>query len=87
MDTDDALKLMVKYNGYSDYVESIIDHINGFRRGYVVCPDWLRDPHTVTGWLWFILVCRFGDYGTSPRFGWIEDRDGAMRFLERLMED
>lgn len=87
MNTDDALNLLVKYNGYSDYVKSIINHINGFQGKPVVCPDWLREPDTVVGWLWFILVCRFGDYGTSPRFGWIEDRDGAIRFLERLMED
>ena len=86
MNTDDALNLLVKYNGYSDYVNRIIDHICGFKESPIVCPDWLRDPHSVTGWLWFILVCRFGDYGTSPRFGWIEDKDGAMQLLKYLLE-
>ena len=86
MNTDDALNLLVKYNGYESCVKSIVDHINGFQGKPVVCPDWLRDPHSVTGWLWFILVCRFGDYGTSPRFGWIEDKDGATQFLKSLLE-
>ena len=87
MNTDDALNLLVKYNGYESCVKSIVDHINGFQGKPVVCPDWLRDPHSVTGWLWFILVCRFGDYGTSPRFGWIEDRDSALQFLEYLLAE
>ena len=42
MDTNDALNLLVKYNGYSDYVKSIINHINGFQGKPVACPDWLR---------------------------------------------
>ena len=86
MGTDDALNLLVSYNGYSDYVNRIIAHISGFKRSPITCPDWLRDPHTITGWLWFILICRFGDYGTSPRFGWIEDKDGATQFLKSLLE-
>lgn len=87
MGTDDALNLLVRYNGYQDYVNRIIAHISGFKGRPIVCPDWLRDPHTITGWLWFILVCRFGDYGTSPRFGWIEDKDAAMQFLEYLLAE
>lgn len=31
MGTDDALNLLVSYNGYSDYVNRIIAHISGFK--------------------------------------------------------
>ena len=85
METDDALNLLISYNGYSDYVNRITDHIRGFKGEPIACPDWIRDPHTAAGWLWFILVCKFGDYGTSPRFGWIENKDGAMQFLGCLI--
>ena len=87
MNTDDELTLQDKYNGYECCVESLGDHINGFQWKPVVCPDWLREPDTVVGWLWFILACRFGDYGTSPRFGWIEDKGSAIQFLEYLLAE
>ena len=36
--------------------------------------------------IWMILVIMYGDYGTSPRFGWIEDINGFRAFIERLKE-
>lgn len=33
-----------------------------------------------------ILVFRFGDYGVSPRYGWIEDFDGAVEFIDKLLK-
>ena len=30
--------------------------------------------------LWMIAVWLFGDYGTSPRFGWIDDVDGFRKW-------
>lgn len=37
--------------------------------------------------LWMMLINMFGDYGTSPRFGWIEDIKGYKHFLKLLLED
>lgn len=31
--------------------------------------------------VWSVLVQLFGDYGTSPRVGWVEDTKGAAGFL------
>ena len=31
---------------------------------------------------WMICVCLFGDWGTSPRFGWIEDRESFKTFID-----
>ena len=87
MNTDESLNLLVSYNGYSDYVKNFLGHISASEKDYVTCPEWLKDPHSIAGWIWFILVCRFGDYGTSPRFGWIEDKNGAMKFLRYLLND
>ena len=32
--------------------------------------------------LWSMLVLMFGDYGTSPRTGWIDDITGCIEFIE-----
>jgi hypothetical protein len=36
--------------------------------------------------LWLLLVKMFGDYGTSPRSGWIEKRSECANFLETVVE-
>lgn len=33
------------------------------------------------------LVMMYGDYGTSPRGGWITDMRGAVKWLDEFMED
>lgn len=35
--------------------------------------------------LWMVLVQQFGDYGSSPRSGWIEDTRAAAAFLREQM--
>lgn len=38
--------------------------------------------------IWFLMVCLFGDYGTSPRSGWIDkrNREKALNFLDAVMK-
>lgn len=36
--------------------------------------------------LWLLLVDMFGDYGTSPRTGWIVNRKECADFLESIVE-
>lgn len=38
---------------------------------------------------WMLLVLMFGDYGTSPRYGWInyEQIDDAILFIDWLIEE
>lgn len=35
---------------------------------------------------WIISVTLFGDYGVSPRVGWIEDTDGFYDFIDKITE-
>lgn len=39
--------------------------------------------------LWGTLVCGFGDYGTSPRYGWIRDIDiqPALTVIKEFKEE
>ena len=32
------------------------------------------------------LVMMYGDYGTSPRYGWITDMKGAVKWLDEFMD-
>ena len=32
--------------------------------------------------IWSMLVLMFGDYGTSPHTGWIDDMTGCIEFIE-----
>ena len=34
--------------------------------------------------IWIIAVSMFGDYGTSPRTGWIDDYDGFCKFCNEI---
>lgn len=34
--------------------------------------------------IWMICVCLFGDYGTSPRSGWIENKEEFYRFVDAI---
>ena len=36
--------------------------------------------------LWMMAVCLFGGYGTSPRYGWIEDIDGFRQWCLDVTE-
>lgn len=37
--------------------------------------------------VWMICVLMFGNYGTSPRFGWIEDVDGFRQFIKDICRE
>lgn len=74
------------YNGLEGDVEHLAAHL-GREEGkvsrkdvglYVCCESMEL--------LWMALVQCFGDYGASPRSGWITDTRGAARFLGAAIE-
>ena len=90
MKIEQALNYLVSYNCYDDIVRSLLKHISSFHENEtILSPKGLKygdEGETVEAILWFLLVCMFGDYGTSPRFGWVTDRNGAVKFLQGLIE-
>lgn len=34
--------------------------------------------------IWMICVMLFGEYGTSPRYGWIENKDEFFDFIDKI---
>ena len=50
---------------------------------HVLCPKNYGDEYEYDKLeiIWMICVFMFGDYGTSPRYGWIEDVDEFREFI------
>lgn len=85
----EAIKKIVFYNGLYELLEKVRieldkEPFNGSP------PDWFCDELTRYADLqavWIILVSLFGDYGTSPRYGWITERRDFDIFVYYLVRD
>lgn len=82
----DALDAVVWYNGCGEIIseweklepEDGTIHAEYYKHGYTNT-DQLE-------MLWMIAVLLFGDYGTSPRSGWIEDVESFRKFCHRITQ-
>lgn len=77
----DAIESICWYNGYGDALKELLDYLNenvDKDSYYIPCPfDELSNIWETIQPIWMILVCLYGDYGTSPRSGWIEKKHFA----------
>lgn len=98
----DSLVMAMWYDGFEDNVNAMIEYIanNKEEDGYVPYPDHINETRlsacvtsddTIANRspavLWECLVLTFGEYGTSPRYGWITSPDMAVEFLKSLRRD
>lgn len=79
----EALDSVVWYNGYWDTVKKWIDELEKLPDGDInyrpdVLPGIVNEGLEV---LWMICVLLFGNYGTSPRSGWVEKTKECREFL------
>ena len=91
---EDAFFWALNYNGWEDHADAMCEYLrdpsNRDEYGQVAFP---RDGKSrcVTGYdvahdnpnsiLWMCLVMMFGEYGTSPRYGWITRPDDAAGWM------
>ena len=90
---EDALRAVSWYNGLEEDLSKILD-IQPDVNGYLNVNDYLKKIGIgVDEWggqlqmFWMMCVYLYGDYGTSPRFGWITDIDGAKDFIRRITNE
>lgn len=76
-----ALQSVVWYNGLEDV--GTWEHLPLNEYGTIWRPKDVSEQGEI---IWMICVSMFGDYGTSPRSGWIEDIDGFRSFVHELMK-
>ncbi len=78
----DALDAITSYNGLGEEILSWVE-LSKTPYGQIVTPKrcWSDDQLQV---IWMLAVLLFGNYGTSPRGGWIEDVEGFIEFCKRI---
>ena len=85
-DSDPMIDI-VWYNG----LEEIVIEWKDYKKGDDA-PYWKYQPgldgcgYGQLEAVWMYLVLCFGEYGTSPRSGWIEDFDGYKKWFDELEE-
>ena len=81
----EAFGNIASYNGHEEWLWELSDELAATDR-FVRCPitdaEWLTDKHA----LWMMLVSAFGDWGTSIRFGWIDETEEAAQFINDATE-
>lgn len=78
-----ALENIVWYNSHYEWLEELAEKIENKGEGYFSTPstiEWNTDKH----FIWMLLVGMFGDWGTSIRSGWIEDKEECVKFIREL---
>ena len=89
----DAMKNVVFYNGYEEDLKNISDYIKYYDRDEYYSfayPKGILKRYNIDEFpniVWSLIVLMFGDYGSSPRFGWIdvENKDKALAFLNSII--
>ena len=80
----DAFGDIAWYNGHMEWLETIRKEMMECD-GFYMCPvrpkEWNTDKHT----LWMFLCGMFGNWGTSIRAGWIEEKEKAVAFIEKAI--
>lgn len=80
-----ALRLFVHYNADMEHIEELERDLKVYGENfYPALTRYTREENPVIWIIWQLLVCMYGDYGTSPRAGWITDLTGAIAFLDEL---
>ena len=82
----DALDSVVWYNGLYDQLKHWQELLMMAKadRTHLLRPIFPEDLREQLEIFWMLLVCLYGDYGTSPRSGWIEELDHAHDFIDEM---
>ena len=78
---------LADYNGLLAECKRLYEYIKDSEEEVIGMPEWLKkyDCNHFMRVFWSILVIEYGDYGTSPRFGWL-DRENVDLFLDEFQE-
>lgn len=84
----EAFVFALWYNGYEDEFQQWLDlKPNNDKR--ITCPYFDDKDYdgSLIQTMWMYCVIKYGDYGTSPRYGWIEEIDNFKNFVKQLIEN
>lgn len=73
------------YNGHDEEIKQVIEYLKSYDKSNstIFMPEFLRsnDCDYFINILWQLSVLLYGDYGTSPRYGWLESEN-----LEKILD-
>lgn len=83
-----ALKTAIIYNGYDEIVRKwanieLATGENMLFRPDSNCSEWEAAQLEI---IWMMFVIMFGDWGTSPRYGWIENISEFRKIVQQITE-
>ena len=93
VDLINALDSVTWYNGLAPIIwkwKELPVNVYDFGLRQIVCPedyasgDEYGEVFHQLQVIWMICVVLFGEYGTSPRYGWIEDIEGFYKFIDDI---
>ena len=76
------------YNGYEDEFDKLLYYLKDQQNNdsySIFRPDFITPENEIMELYWMLLVFTFGEYGTSPRSGWI-DRDKLDDCIKHITE-
>ena len=80
----DALESIIWYDGHYEWLKELRDVLSAYpEEKYFPIPNSI-EWHTEHHCIWMLLVGVFGDWGTSIRSGWIEDKKGCIEFIDAV---
>ena len=83
-----SLLWVLWYNGYEQQIKDIYEYIKqeevtaSYPHDLGILSDDADSPDRI---LWSVLVMEYGNYGTSPRFGWINKTQRAIDCFEQFI--
>lgn len=83
-----ALETAIYYNGYEKVVREWSNLKPTTGENLLFRPPLDYNDYEVAQLelIWMILVVMFGDWGTSPRYGWIDNISEFINFLRQITE-
>lgn len=79
------------YNGWTSFFYEILEKLKNHEAsptGLLFSYDFdprLSENYWEFSFIWSVLILNFGDFGTSPRSGWITDEKGLIDLLEKYL--
>lgn len=84
----DGFLTVLWYNGHEDEIKRIFEYVDKYEEFQIPYPDFLsEDCDSPERLLWSFLVYMFGDYGTSPRFGWLYKEGTWIEAIKEWIEE
>lgn len=69
------------YNRDNEYMIKVCEEVKKRLKEEADITDWTDEGNIIYG----TLVCLYGDYGTSPRVGWLYDED--KKIVDEIIEE